>query len=119
MTPPTDPVFMHIDDRGQTLIITPQTTELTYKNSKQFLDKAKSAIDPDRRVFIVLNLENIEIIDSMSLGTLVALLKHARKFGNDMVVACLSDPIRELFKLLNFHSVFRCFDTVQAALDNA
>jgi anti-anti-sigma factor len=114
-----DPIFLEIDDRGDTLVITPHTPELTYKNSKQFLDKSKNAIDLDRRLRIILNLEHIDIIDSMSLGTLMALLKHVRKFGNDMVVANLSDPIKELFKLLNFNTVFLCFKSVQDALDNA
>ena len=111
-----DPIFLEIDDRGDVLVISPQTSELTYKNSKQFLDKSKNAIDPDRRLRIILNLKSIEIIDSMSLGTLMALLKHVRKFGNDMVVSNLSDPIKELFKLLNFNTVFHCYETVDDAL---
>ena len=116
MTKTSDPIFLQIDDKGDVMVITPQTPELTYRNSKQFLDKSKAAIDPERRVNIVLNLECVEIIDSMSLGTLVALLKHARKFGDDMIVANLSEPIKELFKLLNFNSVFQCYESVDAAL---
>ena len=96
-------------------IITPRTKELTYKNSKSFLSVSKHNITGES-VRAILNCEHIEIIDSMSLGTLMALLKHVRKTGGDLVVTALSEPINDLFKLLNFTAVFRCFPSVEEAM---
>jgi len=107
---------MIVDRHDGVVVITPTVRELTFKNSKDFLAQAKNLLDAPG-LHVVLNLENVEIIDSMSLGTLMALLKHLRKLGGDLVVAALSEPIRELFKLLNFTSVFRCFTTVEKALE--
>ena len=109
-----DPFFLDSDERDGLVILTPDTRELTFKNSKEFLSKAKNLTGAGNRV--VLCLKNVEIIDSMSLGTLMALLKHLRKHGGDMVVTDLSAPIKELFRLLNFTSVFRCFASVDDAV---
>ncbi len=98
------------------VILTPLSKELTFKNSKTFLTKAKSLLEDHGRAIAVLNLSNVEIIDSMSLGTLVALLKHVKKIGGDLIVTNLADPIKVLFNLLNFKTVFQCFETVEDAI---
>lgn len=107
--------IMSVTEKDGFVVITPQAKELTFKNSKQFLNQAKSAIN-DTKMKAILCLEHTEIIDSMSLGTLMALLKHVRKLGGDLIVTNLSEPIRELFKLLNFNTVFRCYRSVDEAI---
>jgi anti-anti-sigma factor len=107
--------ILSVTNKNGFVVLTPQTRELTFKNSKQFLTEAKKTVC-ETKTKVVLCLENIEIIDSMSLGTLMAFLKYIRKLGGDVVVCNLSEPIRELFKLLNFNTVFRCFKTIDEAI---
>lgn len=97
------------------IVLTPMVRELTYKNSKQFLAHAKATLDTEN-MQTVLCLRNIEIIDSMSLGTLVALLKHVKKFNGEIVITDLAEPLKVLFSLLNFNHVFTCYASVDEAI---
>ena len=99
------------------IVLTPMVRELTYKNSKQFLAHAKSTLDTEKSK-AVLCLKNIEIIDSMSLGTLVALLKHVKKLDGEIVITDLAEPLKVLFSLLNFNSVFMCYASVDEAISS-
>lgn len=101
--------------RNNILVITPTISEITYKNSRDFLSAVKDEIDREGRD-IILNMENVDLIDSVSLGTLVAIKKYAKTHKREVYIANLSALIMELFQLLNFPLVFEIYDTVEAAL---
>jgi anti-anti-sigma factor len=112
------PFMMEVRVAGDSVVLTPDAREITFKNTRDFLKRVKDIIvdaDPVPTRFI-LDLRNVEIIDSVSLGTLVALLKYARSLKSDIVVANVSEPIRDLFDLLHFNSVFSIFATLEDAL---
>jgi len=89
--------------------------EITFRNSRDFLQQVKDAVDRES-CETVLDLENVELIDSVSLGTLVAIKKYVKRQGCDVRVANLSYMIYELFRLLNFPAVFKIFDSVEEAV---
>jgi anti-sigma B factor antagonist len=111
----TDRVELETERHGRLLVVTPLVNEITFKNTKDFLHSVKSLIQTDQKD-IVLDMKHIEIIDSVSLGTLVAILKYARSIGGDMAIANVSPQIDDLFCLLNFQSVFRTFPSVKEAV---
>ena len=110
-------IELEIESRGDCLVITPLVKEITFKNARYVLKTVKDAINNKKRT-VIMNMKQVEIIDSMSLGTLVAILKYVRSLGGDMVICSISSQIQELFLLLNFQSVFRVFDTVEDAEAN-
>ena len=110
-------IELEIESRGDFLVITPLVKDITFKNARYVLKTVKDAIDNNKRK-VVMNMSHVEIIDSMSLGTLVAILKFVRSLGGDMVISSISSQIQDLFSLLNFQSVFRVFDTVEDAEAN-
>lgn len=116
MDTPSDRVELETERHGRLLVVTPIVKEITFKNTKNFLQSVKSLIQADQKD-IVLDMRHIEIIDSMSLGTLVAILKYSRSIGGDMAIANVSPQIDDLFSLLNFQSVFRTFGSVREALE--
>lgn len=64
---------------------------------------------------ILLNLHNIEFIDSSSLGAIVSLLKAMN--GRGILALCeLNDSVRNMFKLTRMDKVFTIYDTENTAL---
>lgn len=110
---------MDVKEINKCIVMTPRVREITFKNTRAFLNFVKDTVTktgagPTR---YVLDLKNIEIIDSVSLGTLVAVLKYVRSQAGELVVANVSDPINELFELLHFHSVFKIYPKLEDALN--
>ncbi|MFA6451043.1 MAG: STAS domain-containing protein [bacterium] len=110
-------IDLEIESRGEFLIITPVVVDITFKNARFVLKTVKDAVENNKRK-VIMNMKHVEIIDSVSLGTLVAILKYVRSLGGDMVIANASMQIKELFFLLNFQSVFRLFDCAEDAEAN-
>ncbi len=97
------------------VVIVPETKELTFRNAKEFLADVKRIVEANE-MNIVLDLSRIDIIDSVSLGSLVAMKKFAVQRGHDVAITGLSDTLMELFSLLNFTRVFAIFDTPEECL---
>ena len=99
-------------------VIKPLCKEITFKNSKDFHERVKEVLSDKEAPRIVLDFSEVEILDSLSLGILVAISKHVKQKGGEVVIASISTPVKELFSLLNFSNVFRCYDTAQEAVKN-
>lgn len=64
---------------------------------------------------IIIDLAEIDFIDSSGLGSLVASLRSVNKLGGDIKIASLQDPVRAIFELTRLHRVFEIFDDRDAA----
>lgn len=58
---------------------------------------------------IVLNLEQVEYIDSSFLGALVASLKHLISFQCDLILVGLRKDVADLFSLIRLDKVFKIY----------
>jgi anti-sigma B factor antagonist len=65
---------------------------------------------------VVLDLTDLEWIDSSGVGALVVLYKNARAKGGEVKVANLQRQPKEIFRLLRLETAFEIFDTVDAAV---
>ncbi len=65
---------------------------------------------------IVLDLSELEWIDSSGVGALVVLYKNAKAKGGEVTVANLQRQPREIFRLLHLDSAFQIFETVPEAV---
>jgi anti-sigma B factor antagonist len=64
----------------------------------------------------VIDLEDVDFMDSAGLGTLIAVLKRVTEQGGDMKVACLQKKPRMVFEITRAYKVFEIFDTVDEAV---
>ena len=64
---------------------------------------------------IVLDLGEVEFIDSTGLGVLVGSVKRVRTVEGELRVACDRQNILELFELTRLTNVFELFSDVAAA----
>jgi len=85
--------------------------------SVQFKDRMK-AVSEESSTRIILDLGNVEFIDSSGLGAVVSVMKL---LGQDrkLELAQLQPVVAKVFKLTRMDSVFNIHDTVDAALGQA
>jgi len=64
----------------------------------------------------VIDLKQVDFMDSAGLGTLIATLKRITEQGGDMKIACLQKKPRMVFEITRAYKVFEIYDTVDEAL---
>jgi anti-sigma B factor antagonist len=64
----------------------------------------------------VIDLEQVDFMDSAGLGTLIAVLKRVTERGGDMKIANLQKKPRMVFEITRAYKVFEIYDTVDDAL---
>ena len=65
---------------------------------------------------IVLNLANVNYIDSAGIGTLVALFNNARSQGATLKLANLGSKSKEVLQIARLMTFFEVFDSDSAAV---
>ena len=67
---------------------------------------------------IVLNLSDVNYIDSGGLGTMVALYTTARNAGGDVKLASLTKRVGDLLQVTKLLTVFEVCDSVEKAVQS-
>ena len=77
-------------------------------------DHVKKELAENRRV--VLNMENIDHVDSAGLGAMTGLCTSARKAGADLRVAAPGKRLMDLMRITKLVTVFQVYPTVEEAV---
>ena len=77
--------------------------------------KQLSELVRDGSLRLVVDLAEVDRIDSTGLGALVTTLKAARDRGGELVLAALTPPVRTVVELTRLHRVFDIYDDAEAA----
>jgi len=81
------------------------TGRITSTTCAIFENRLSQLVSRNKR--IVLDLTNVDYIDSSGLGALVAVYMHARRAGCDLEIANPKSRIKDLFSRSGLGSVFR------------
>lgn len=65
---------------------------------------------------VILDLQQVEFIDSIGISTLVSGLKQFRSRGGDLRLIGLQPSARAIFELMMLDRVFEIYDTPEEAL---
>lgn len=65
---------------------------------------------------LVVDMGNVDFVDSSGLGAIVGVLKAARQAGGDLRIACPTSQFRAILELTMLDRVLRPYDTVEEAL---
>jgi anti-sigma B factor antagonist len=65
---------------------------------------------------LVVNMAQVEFMDSSGLGTLVEALRWSRRNDGQLKLAGLSQAVRNIFEISRLDSVFQVYDTEAEAL---
>jgi anti-sigma B factor antagonist len=86
------------------------------EESAALRDKVKKALTQNPKV--VLNLGEVNYIDSGGLGTLVSLYTTARNAGGALKLARLTDRVGDLLQVTKLVSIFEVFENEQSAVQS-
>jgi len=65
---------------------------------------------------VIVDLSQVNFIDSNALATLVRILKQCRQNEGDLYLCNLSQPVRIIFELTRLDRAFRIFDSTGEAI---
>ena len=111
------------DQLGQTLVATPVVPTLSGPDAaalaRELVERIEEgAADPEKPAglrFVVLDLQNVQYMDSMCVGVLVELLTTLKEAGGGIALVNASTNIEYLFKLTRLDRVFPiCRDVMKA-----
>ena len=77
------------------------------------------AVVADGADHLVIDLEDVEFIDSTGLGVLVGILKRTRARGGSMSLVCSQDGLLRVFRITGLERVFSIYGSVDAATEPA
>ena len=77
--------------------------------------KAFAAV-PETTTHFIIDLGDLEFIDSTGLGAIVNVLKAVRTRDGDIKLCSMSDPVYRTFELVKLNRVFQIFPSLNAAL---
>ncbi len=70
------------------------------------------ATSPNPPQYLVLDLHDVNFMDSSGLGALVSALKSIRNSNGDMVICGANDQVQMLFELTSMTKIFKVYATV-------
>ena len=106
---------MRIDDRqaGDVLVLMVRERRLDARGAPE-LKAALAGYVGRGFEWLVLDLSEVEFVDSSALGAVVSGLKLLGRRG-DLVISGAREPVRALFALTRMDRVFRMFDRIEEA----
>jgi anti-sigma B factor antagonist len=90
------------------LLLNLDLQEANLENSDEFKTELTALFEENHKN-IVLNLQQVEYIDSSFLGALVALLKHTIAFKKELILVGLRKDIADLFAMIRLDKVFKIY----------
>ena len=103
-----------VDDHGTVTLVHVQAKRIDAAVAIQFKDQMRAAAEEGGQR-VVLNLEQVDFLDSSGLGAVVAAMKHLGK-DRSLELAALSPTVAKVMKLTCMDRVFTIHDSVEAAL---
>lgn len=90
-------------------VIKPQGN-LNAVNALEFERDLTAALTQDKNQTLLVNLEEVESLDSSGLMSLVSALKQAQNLGKRFGLCCVSPSIKIIFELTQLDRVFEIFE---------
>ena len=70
----------------------------------------------DGHLYIVVDLDAVDFLDSTGLGAIVGTLKRVRTHGGDLRLVCSNTRIRKVFEITGLDRVFVIADSIENAV---
>ena len=89
--------------------------EIDMKCSVKLKDKFKE-IYKDKPPVLIVDMSEVEFMDSSGLATLVGVLKWCRLNGSELRLAGLTKSVQNIFEICRLESIFQIYDNLAKAL---
>jgi anti-sigma B factor antagonist len=97
------------------LMVTPLGKRIDASSSPEFKSFIISRIDAGRTK-ILIDLSEIDFVDSSGLGTIVSVQKALKDKG-DIAISGLRETVRTIFHLTHMEEIFKVFASTEEALN--
>ncbi|OPX28921.1 MAG: hypothetical protein B1H06_02340 [Candidatus Cloacimonas sp. 4484_143] len=87
---------------------------LVVSNAREFKENINKYIEQSR--FLVLDLTDMDYIDSLGLGSLINCYKSITENDGDLYIAGLQSKPKTLFQITKAYLIFSIFDNVEEAI---
>ncbi len=92
------------------------TGEIDMSNAMDFKEDMRNNFVQEGKVNIILDLSQVNYMDSTALGVLISLQRSCRMNGGALVLCGLESNLRRIFKMTSLDSIFSIRENVQEAL---
>jgi anti-sigma B factor antagonist len=84
----------------------------TVPAANKWLEEVTTKLPPQ----VVVNMEDVNFVDSAGLATLVKGMKRSRELGGNLVIFGLQQPVRIIFELTRLDKAIDIFDNEESAI---
>ena len=106
---------LQVENRGEIAVVTVPGRALDASNVDDFKAAILPVVGENSRV--VLNIENLEFVDSSGLGAFLMCIRKLRSDGGEMKISGMTSPVKALFELVRMHRVCHVTETVGEAVE--
>jgi len=106
-----------IEENGVTFLVI-KLRRATADAAKDFKDYLFNLIEKDGKKKIIIDLTDVEFVDSSFLGAIVSGLKKVTAVKGDIKIVGLQAPVRAMFELTRLYKVFEIFDAREDAVSS-
>lgn len=103
-----------LNDENGIICIIPSGNLIERYQAKDLLEEVDELILEDKNKFI-LNLNQLEYLNSSGLSVLLSLLTRSRKAGGEVAICCISERLKKLFLITRLDNVFQVFESPEEA----
>ena len=105
-----------VQHMGQTAVATLTVTELTQEKGVELLTDLLDELAESGAKHFVLDIQNVQFMDSACLGCLVEALNRLSKSGGKIALANTANSVQYLFRMTQLDRVFPICTDVMAAI---
>lgn len=99
---------------GPVTFVSLQADSLDASNTPEFKKSVSSVIEPNARV--VLDLSQVQFVDSSGCGAILAVLRQLTPAGGDLKLCGVTKPVRTLFELVRMHKILEIYNSRDEAV---
>src|SRR3954470_1959663 len=103
-----------VDKVDDVTVVDVKTEFLDASNNRDFKERMAAVLPGVKN--LLLNLQNVQFIDSSGLASMLTCLKQLSAAGGDMKICCVTSPVKALFELVKMNRIVEVSRTREEAL---
>ena len=107
-----------VEKRGGKIVLSPKEERIDAHNSGELKDLFLKVLEEEAGRDLVIDLDQVQFIDSSGLGALLSGLKNAGLRSRGFILVGLQPRVRSMFELTRLHRVFDIYPKLEEALSD-
>jgi anti-sigma B factor antagonist len=103
------------EKRNNKIVLALKEERIDAHNSTELKDRLLKALEEDHRALVV-DLSQVQFIDSSGLGALLSGYKNANLHASGFTLVGLQPRVMSMFELTRLHRVFEIYPSIEEAL---